>query len=41
MTKDNHLLGNFELTDIPLAPCGVPKIEVKFDIDMNGILIVS
>ncbi|CAF1624554.1 unnamed protein product [Rotaria sordida] len=41
MTKDNHLLGNFELTKIPPAPRGVPKIEVTFDIDANGILNVS
>jgi L1 cell adhesion molecule like protein len=41
MTKDNHLLGNFELTDIPPAPRGVPQIEVTFDIDANGILNVS
>lgn len=41
MTKDNHLLGNFELSSIPPAPRGVPKIEVTFDIDANGILNVS
>jgi L1 cell adhesion molecule like protein len=41
MTKDNHLLGNFELTKIPPAPRGVPKIEVTFDVDANGILNVS
>jgi L1 cell adhesion molecule like protein len=41
MTKDNHLLGNFELSGIPPAPRGVPKIEVTFDIDANGILNVS
>lgn len=41
MTKDNHLLGNFELTDIPPAPRGVPQIEVTFDVDVNGILNVS
>jgi L1 cell adhesion molecule like protein len=41
MTKDNHLLGNFELTGIPPAPRGVPKIEVTFDIDANGILNVT
>jgi L1 cell adhesion molecule like protein len=41
MTKDNNLLGNFDLTEIPPAPRGVPKIEVAFDIDANGILNVS
>lgn len=41
MTKDNHHLGRFELTGIPPAPRGVPKIEVTFEIDMNGILSVS
>ncbi|CAF3736805.1 unnamed protein product [Rotaria sp. Silwood1] len=41
MTKDNNLLGNFELTKIPPAPRGIPKIEVTFDIDANGILNVS
>ncbi|CAF1302340.1 unnamed protein product [Rotaria sordida] len=41
MTKDNHLLGNFELTKIPPAPRGVPKIEVTFDVDANCILNVS
>ncbi|KAJ8923041.1 hypothetical protein NQ315_001589 [Exocentrus adspersus] len=41
MTKDNNLLGNFDLTGIPLAPRGVPKIEVTFDLDANGILNVS
>lgn len=40
-TKDNHLLGHFELTGIPPAPRGVPQIEVTFDIDANGILNVS
>ncbi|KAJ3391933.1 70-kilodalton heat shock protein [Entophlyctis sp. JEL0112] len=40
-TKDNNLLGKFELTGIPPAPRGVPKIEVTFDIDANGILNVS
>merc|ERR1712164_142607 len=38
MTKDNHLLGKFELTSIPPAPRGVPQIEVTFEIDANGIL---
>jgi heat shock protein 1/8 len=41
MTKDNNLLGKFELTDIPLAPRGVPQIEVTFDIDANSILNVT
>jgi len=40
-TKDCHLLGKFDLTGIPPAPRGVPKIEVTFDIDANGILNVS
>ncbi|BES97519.1 heat shock [Nesidiocoris tenuis] len=41
MTKDNNLLGKFELTGIPPAPRGVPQIEVTFDIDANGILNVT
>merc|ERR1712165_390899 len=41
MTKDNHLLGKFDLTGIPPAPRGVPQIEVTFDIDANGILNVT
>merc|ERR1719228_2132450 len=41
MTKDNNLLGKFELTGLPPAPRGVPQIEVTFDIDANGILNVS
>ena len=41
MTKDNHLLGKFELSGIPPAPRGVPQIDVTFDIDANGILNVS
>jgi len=41
MTKDNHQLGKFELTNIPPAPRGVPQIEVSFEIDANGILQVS
>ncbi|KIK16372.1 hypothetical protein PISMIDRAFT_686365 [Pisolithus microcarpus 441] len=40
-TKDNNLLGKFELTGIPPAARGVPQIEVTFDIDANGILNVS
>ena len=39
--SDNKLLGQFDLADIPPAPRGVPQIEVKFDIDENGILDVS
>ena len=41
MANENKLLGEFELKDIPPAPRGVPKIEVSFDIDANGILNVS
>ncbi|KAF9268795.1 heat shock protein 70 [Marasmius fiardii PR-910] len=41
MTKDNHLLGKFELRGIPPAPRGVPQIEVTFQIDANGIMQVS
>lgn len=41
MTRDNNLLGNFDLSGIPPAPRGVPKIEVTFDLDANGILNVS
>lgn len=41
LTKDNHLLGNFDLTGIPPKPRGEPQIEVSFDIDANGILKVS
>merc|ERR1712084_66571 len=41
ITKDNHLLGKFELTGIPPAPRGVPQIDVTFDIDANGILNVN
>jgi L1 cell adhesion molecule like protein len=40
-TKDNHLLGQFELTGIPPAPRGVPQIEVTFEVDANGIMSVS
>merc|ERR1712230_234718 len=39
-TKDNNLLGKFELSGIPPAP-GVPQIEVTFDVDANGIINVS
>lgn len=41
MAADNRLLEQFDLSDIPPAPRGVPQIEVKFDIDVNGILNVS
>ena len=41
MAADDKTLGRFELTDIPPAPRGVPQIEVKFDIDKNGIVQVS
>merc|ERR1712165_679488 len=41
LTKDNHKLGEFNLTGIPPAPRGTPQIEVTFDIDANGILNVS
>ena len=41
MTRDNKSLGQFNLTDIPSAPRGMPQIEVTFDIDSNGILHVS
>lgn len=39
--RDNKSLGNFRLDGIPPAPRGVPQIEVKFDIDANGILSVT
>jgi len=41
MTKDNHLLGKFNLEGIPPAQRGTPQIEVTFDIDANGILNVN
>ena len=41
MARDNKSLGRFDLTDIPLAPRGIPQIEVTFDIDANGILHVG
>merc|ERR1711931_107514 len=41
MTKDNHVLGKFDITGIPAAPRGVPQIEVTFEIDVNGVLRVS
>lgn len=40
-TRDNNLLGKFELTGIPPAPRGVPQIAVSFDLDANGILNVN
>ena len=40
-TKDNRMMGQFELSEIPPAPRGTPQIEVSFDIDANGILNVS
>ncbi|WFC95242.1 ATPase with role in protein import into the ER [Malassezia brasiliensis] len=41
MTRDNNMLGKFELNNIPPAPRGVPQIEVTFEIDANGIMKVS
>ena len=41
MAQDNKTLGRFQLTNIPAAPRGVPQIEVKFDIDANGIVNVT
>ncbi len=41
MAQDNKTLGNFQLTNIPPAPRGIPQIEVKFDIDANGIVHVT
>ena len=41
LTKDNHMLGKFDLTGIPPAAKGVPQIEVTFEIDENSILTVS
>ena len=41
MASDNKTLGNFQLTGIPAAPRGMPQIEVKFDIDANGIVHVT
>jgi len=41
MTKDCHLLGKFELSNLPPAPRGVPQIEVSFDLDANGIMSVQ
>merc|ERR1711915_411925 len=39
--SDNHILGKFDLTNLPPAPRGTPQIEVTFDVDSNGILNVS
>lgn len=41
MSKDNNLLGTFDLTGIPPAPRGVPQVDVSFDLDLNGILNVT
>nr|AAB18177.1 heat shock protein 70 [Botryllus schlosseri] len=41
LTKDNNLLGKFDLTGLPPAPRGVPQIEVAFNVDQNGIMNVS
>merc|ERR1719223_288593 len=41
MTKDNRLLGQFQLDGLPPAPRGTPQIEVSFDVDANGILVIS
>jgi endoplasmic reticulum chaperone BiP len=41
MTKDNHLLGSFDLSGIPPAARGIPQIEVTFEIDANGMMHVS
>jgi molecular chaperone DnaK len=41
MARDNRLIGNFRLDGLPAAPRGIPKIEVSFDIDANGILSVK
>jgi molecular chaperone DnaK (HSP70) len=41
LTKDNHLLGRFDLTGIPAAPRGTPQIEVTFEVDQNSILAVQ
>lgn len=41
MTKDNRVLGQFQLDGLPPSPRGVPQIEVAFDVDANGILQVS
>ena len=41
LTKDNNLLGKFELNGIPPSPRGVPQIEVTFEVDANGIMKIS
>ncbi len=41
LTKHNNMLGKFEMTDIPMALKGVPRIEVKFNVDENGIMSIS
>ena len=41
IARENRLLGQFNLTGIPPAPRGVPKIDVTFDLDANGIVNVS
>jgi heat shock protein 5 len=41
LTKDNHLLGRFDINDIPPMPAGKPEIEVTFELDDNGILTVT
>jgi len=41
MTKDNNLLGKFNLEGIPPAPRGQPQIEVTFDVDANGIMNIT
>ena len=41
MTRDNNLLGQFNLTDIPPAPRGVPQIQVTFELDQNGIMNIE
>jgi molecular chaperone DnaK (HSP70) len=41
MTRDNHLLGKFDLEGIPPAPRGVPQIEVTFDLDANGKIEIN
>jgi L1 cell adhesion molecule like protein len=41
MTKHNNLLGKFELSDLPLMPKGIPRIEVEFHVDQNGIMQIT
>merc|ERR1719498_1200134 len=41
MTRDNQMLGKFQLDGIPPAPRGVPQVEVEFDVDSNGILNIG